>query len=266
MCLAAEFGRQSPQLTWVEPVEILRLLLRNPKLAKPGCFAYGPDFQNKHTVRGRAAFNTTQLHESAWMHRAQHEIGRDNMVLACMTNCDGVAVTKRDEVIFLYLRLGNATAPTCFDPSCAQLIATIPDLQREQWMDDETYYRAKNRLFHMAIDTVFEQFHKASEEGVWMECPDGLERKCFPLLAAHIVDHKEALKSALTKMTHCSNCHAPQGQLHFSCADFERKTTQHIKGYYEEHRSVLVDDDDVPLPGKAAEVQRRETADLGGCR
>ena len=163
MASAANFGRQTPVLTWVEPVEVLRMLLLNPKLRGPGRFAYGPEFLNKGNDGGSVPFRATQLHQGGWYHRAQHEIGPENMVLACETNADGVQVTKNKELIFLYLHLASATAPTCFDPSCSHPIAIMPDLVREPWMDDETYYRARARLFHLCIDKVFERFNQASE-------------------------------------------------------------------------------------------------------
>eukprot|EP00961_Rhodomonas_salina_P135239 1819519-Rhodomonas_salina.1 len=33
-----------PSLTWIEPVEVLQQLMKNPRLQKPGAFAYEPEF------------------------------------------------------------------------------------------------------------------------------------------------------------------------------------------------------------------------------
>ena len=99
-----------------------------------------------------------------------------------------------------------------------------------------------------------------------MECPDGLERKCFPLLAMHVADHKEALKATATKMTHCTGCEAKQGELQmFGGTKFEKKTTAHMRQLYETRRVGVLDDCDHPLPGKAAEMGRIET-EYYGCR
>ena len=99
-----------------------------------------------------------------------------------------------------------------------------------------------------------------------MECPDGEERNCFPLLATHVVDHKEGLKAANTKKTHCIGCDAHQGHLHYLNCNFKSKSTDDMKKYYEEHRCGLVDEFDRPLHGKGEEVKRREANDLGGTR
>ena len=163
--MVGDFGKQKPVMNMVEPVEVLKLMLKNRKLRKPGAFAYGPEFLDQVQKDGSGArFRTRQLHEGAWFHLAQREIGKQNMVLACVSNCDGVQVTKKHETIFFYLRLGNATAPTCFDPSCTHLIATIPDLEREPSMSDEVFYQAKLRLFHLCIERLFSKFNKASKE------------------------------------------------------------------------------------------------------
>lgn len=164
MLITGNFGKQKPVLTYVEPVEVLRMMLKNPKLRKAGAFAYGPEFlQKNQDAEPGKKFQIIQLHQSAWFHRAQREVGKRNMVLACVTNCDGVQVTKKHETIFFYLRLGNATAPTCFDPSCTHLIATIPDLEREPRMSDEIFARGKLRLFHLCIEKIFANFNEASK-------------------------------------------------------------------------------------------------------
>lgn len=134
--------------------------MKNPRLRKPGAFAYAPEFVRD----SEGNLQNRQLHQSAWFHKAQHAIGRENMVLAAVSNCDGVMVTKKHETIFFYLRLGNATAPVCFDPSCTQLIATVPDIAQETGMSDDTYYRAKARLFHLCIEKIFARFNEASHE------------------------------------------------------------------------------------------------------
>ena len=66
-----------------------------------------------------------------------------------------------------------------------------------------------------------------------MECPDGNERRCFPLLSMHVADHKEALKATCTKKTTCTGCEACEGQLQNLCGtSFRKKTTPHMKQLY----------------------------------
>lgn len=99
-----------------------------------------------------------------------------------------------------------------------------------------------------------------------MECPDGQERRCFPLLAMHVCDHKEALKACNTKKTHCTACLAKEGQLHQSHSRFTRKTTEEMQRLYEENKTSLVDKKDTPLFGMKSEMERFESEKFGGCR
>ncbi len=69
-----------------------------------------------------------------------------------------------------------------------------------------------------------------------MECPDGKERLCFPLLAFHVCDHVEALKATLTKKTVCTACNAEDGQLHYVGCSFSHKKSSTIRAEYEEQK------------------------------
>lgn len=109
MCWAdGQWGGLKPELVWIDPVETLRAMMKNPALKQTGSFAYHPEFAND------TQFETVQLHHSAWFHMAQTSIGKENMVLAVATNCDGTGTTSQKESIFFYMRLANATAPGCF--------------------------------------------------------------------------------------------------------------------------------------------------------
>lgn len=99
-----------------------------------------------------------------------------------------------------------------------------------------------------------------------MVCPDGLQRKCFPLLCLHVVDHKEALRATLTKKNYCSGCSAGEGQLHMPDCEFERKNAVKMKAKYETFKSGLLGDKDEVLEEKASEVWRVETQEMMGCR
>ncbi len=141
-------------------MDVLQALMYNPELKKDGNFAYSPSFLRESTLE------TIQLHQSAWWHRAQQEVGPENMVLAVVTNVDGTNTTSQKETIFIYLRLGNATAPGCFQPTNCRLIGIIPDLNRKEckFDDDEDFYRAKHKVFHDSINKIFEKFHEASHQ------------------------------------------------------------------------------------------------------
>ncbi len=99
-----------------------------------------------------------------------------------------------------------------------------------------------------------------------MQCPDGKERKCFPLLAAHVVDHKEALKATITKKTHCTSCEAHEHQLHVPDASFQRKCTEVMQDIYRTRAGTLVNEHDIVLDGKGTAVQMLEAKDFMGCR
>ncbi len=99
-----------------------------------------------------------------------------------------------------------------------------------------------------------------------MTCPDGRQRRCFPLLCLHVCDHKEALKATFTKKTTCTACDAAEGSLHRSGCEFTRKDSKTMQVKYSRLRDGVLDEDDVILEGKHSEVARRETEDLMGCR
>ena len=101
---------------------------------------------------------------------------------------------------------------------------------------------------------------------MWMVCPDGLERRCFPLLCMHVVDHKEALRTCLTKKVNCTACEAREGVLDQCGAEFDRKATMDLRAKYESCKDSLLDKDDNILPQKASEVWRVETFKMMGCR
>lgn len=102
--------------------------------------------------------------------------------------------------------------------------------------------------------------------GEWMECPDGLERKCFPLLAMHVVDHKEALKATCTKKTTCTGCAATEGQLqNLYQTTFEKKKTSQMKQLYETKKKTVLDSDDHPLE-RRIEMLKRIEQEYFGCR
>ena len=124
---------------------------------------YNPEL--KKEFLGESNLETIQLHHSAWWHKAQQEVGKKNMVLAAVTNVDGTNTTSQKETIFIYIRLGNATAPSCFDKTNCRLIGIIPDLNRKdcKFVNDEEFYRARLKIFHDSIDKIFEKFHEASE-------------------------------------------------------------------------------------------------------
>ena len=147
-------------MSWVEPLDIIEAMMKNPALKGSGRFAYEPEFLEQ------SEFSTIQLNHSAWWHKAQHSIGKDNMVVAVVTNCDGTATSNKAETVFLYLRLGNATAPGCFDRESTRLIGIIPDIKMEdgRWTDAEAFVRAKARLFHDSIAKIFKNFKKAGKE------------------------------------------------------------------------------------------------------
>lgn len=158
----ARFGKSKAVVTWIDPVETIRALLRHPDLRKPGAFSYAPSFFRDES----GTFKTIQLEHSAWFHKAQELVGRDNLVLAIMTNADGTNTTSKQETVFVYLRIGNATAPGGFGPDHLRLIAIVPELKRKEcnFDDDEEFQRARLKLFHDSIDKIFETFHKAEEE------------------------------------------------------------------------------------------------------
>ena len=155
---ADQWGGLKPTVQWLCPLEVLRATLKNPKLKAPGKFAYSPEFFDgkEHA--------TIQLHQSAWWHVAQHSIGMENMVLAVVTNCDGTNTSAKGETIFFYMRLGNATAPGCFDRSMTRLIGIIPDVRKPdgKWKDDDSFQRARLRLVHDSVAKIFDEFNKAS--------------------------------------------------------------------------------------------------------
>jgi hypothetical protein len=155
------WGSCKPLLSWVDPVEVIKALLLNPELNQPGAFAYGPEFLN-----GDEELETIQLHHSAWFHKAQHTVGKENMVIAVITNSDGTNTTSKNETIFLYLRMGNENAPGCFSGNGTKLIGIIPDIKWEdvKFQRQEDFQRAKQKLYHDCIDKIFENFHEASKK------------------------------------------------------------------------------------------------------
>lgn len=102
--------------------------------------------------------------------------------------------------------------------------------------------------------------------GKWMECPDGRQRKCFPLLCSHVCDHKEALKATNTKQQTCTACSATAGELHLPDCTFATKKASSMWRLYEEHKDRLLDDEDQWLPGKKEELLRIESQHFLGCR
>lgn len=98
-----------------------------------------------------------------------------------------------------------------------------------------------------------------------MECPDGLKRRCFPLLCSHVCDHVEALKATLTKKNFCTACEATEGQLHYTGCPFPHKSSAKMQALYQELRDGILDDNDTILPGQEADFTRRESRFLG-CR
>jgi hypothetical protein len=99
-----------------------------------------------------------------------------------------------------------------------------------------------------------------------MECPDGRERKCFPLLALHACDHKEALKTTLTKKTTCTGCEAHEGQLDRTECGFVHKKASDMEALYHQLKEGVLDDEDNVLPAMGPEVLRREQGKFMGCR
>jgi hypothetical protein len=99
-----------------------------------------------------------------------------------------------------------------------------------------------------------------------MQCPDGLKRKCFPLLCMHVCDHKEALKTTNTKKTYCTACSAHEGQLHLPGCAFERKTGPEMQERYMRLRTGVLDANENILPDLKEEVRRREDEEMMGCR
>lgn len=98
-----------------------------------------------------------------------------------------------------------------------------------------------------------------------MECPDGFQRRCFPLLAHHICDHVEGLKATITKQFNCTGCEASAGELHYVGCPFRHKNSAQMKVLYQELRTGVLDDNDNVLEGREAELARREQRFLG-CR
>ncbi len=99
-----------------------------------------------------------------------------------------------------------------------------------------------------------------------MQCPDGLKRKCFPLLCMHVCDHKEALKTTITKKTFCTACSAREGQLHLPGCSFERKTSPEMQARYFRLKAEVLDEKENIFPGQKEELSRREEEEMMGCR
>ena len=162
MMMTGRWGQSKPIVTWIEPVEVIKTLLLHPELRNPAAFTYGPSFLQSNSLQ------TIQLSHSAWFHRAQATVGREHLVLAIITNADGASTTKHKETTFLYLHIGNVTAPYGFRSDMIKLIAIIPELDRKTCLfaesEEEDFQRQKLRLFHQSIDIIFENFHKAGRE------------------------------------------------------------------------------------------------------
>ena len=249
-----------PELWCLDPLEVVKHAMMNPALAD--IFAYRPELVSK------SEFKTSHLNTGAWWHLVQAELGPDAMIAAVMSGCDGVLTTTKDETVYFYIRLGNIKAPWCFEVEHTYCIGVMPDLHQNDgiYENDEAFQRARAALTHDAIAFMFEKFNAASHSGMWMQCPDGLKRWTYPLLAFHCVDHKEALRATNTKKTTCTGCSATEGHLDNVHGTYTRKTTVQMRALYMQWKDFFLNPDGSVKEGKAETLRRFEAQHFHGCR
>ena len=149
-------GTTTAPFYWLCPLQVVRLLMKNPKFAES--FAYKPEFVSEDE------FKTSQMNQSMWWHKMQEEIGHDALIAAIISNSDGVYTTTRHEHVFFYIRLANVLAPEGFKPEHSVCIGVMPQFKREDgnYQNDEAYARANTVVYHAALSAMFKDFNDAS--------------------------------------------------------------------------------------------------------
>lgn len=118
----------------------------------------------------------------------------------------------------VYMTLGNFyTSPRQQTNNNAYMVvgvlATKPKLRKVTKKKDEECRQIARECLIEAINDIFGPLKNLPHEGIMMDCPDGMIRKCFPVLSAWCADHMENCELHGCMSNSCPKCLVPPTRL-----------------------------------------------------
>ncbi|EJD46432.1 hypothetical protein AURDEDRAFT_36110, partial [Auricularia subglabra TFB-10046 SS5] len=111
----------------------------------------------------------------------------------------------------VYMSIGNIDKNVRTQPSkrAFRLVAFLPTLKPDEGAMSEAKARSlRHRLFHKAMELVFEPLFAAAKDGIQLADSEGNVRLCFPVLASYVADYPEqCLVTGVRYGQTCPKCH-----------------------------------------------------------
>ncbi|EJD51489.1 hypothetical protein AURDEDRAFT_56899 [Auricularia subglabra TFB-10046 SS5] len=242
-----------------DPLDVVRELVGDPTYANDIEFGPGRCFEDEEGQR--RIYNEMFSGDFTWEMQKRLPIGAAQIPIIIGSDKTQLTSFSGEHSAYpVYMSIGNIAKHIRGQPTkrAFRLVAYLPTLKPDETMMSEARARVlRNRLFHKAMEMVFEPLFTAAANGVSIADSQGNLRLCFPILASYVADYPEqCLVTGVRYGQTCPKCHITVDE--FGAHKLGEPRVQ--------QQSYDIVDDARAAPTAAAEKERLKDAGLNNIK